>query len=156
MLRDPTQSRALAFAQPGHRVDQHAGRDGALVGDEIDGLRARGERGGFLLDLEDHGGALADLRRDLEDDADFLALDGLEGVDLPLPGADAGIGELAGDVAAYDEQAMTFGGWDFLVRPGDDYFLHRYYRAAPPGRMKLSVRIAVSDEPVATPATPAR
>ena len=66
-------------------VDQHRGRDRALVGDQVDrALRALRDAGVFLLDLEHHRVAFVDLRRDLEDRADFLALDGLERIDLAL------------------------------------------------------------------------
>ena len=58
--------------------------DGALVGHEV----GRGDLGGggrdargFLLDLEQDRVLVGDLRRDLQDVADFLALDGLERVD---------------------------------------------------------------------------
>ena len=68
-------------------LDQHVGGDRALVGDEVDRAgRVRRDVRGFLLDLEDDGVAFADLRRDLEDVADFLALDRLERIHAAAPG----------------------------------------------------------------------
>ena len=64
-------------------LHQHLGGDGALVRDQVgraDLLRARREVRGLLRDLERDRVALVDLRRDLEDVADFLARDRLEGV----------------------------------------------------------------------------
>ena len=56
--------------------------DGALVGDQVDRPRgqagARGDGGDFLLDLQAQGGALVDVRGDLEGNADILPLDGGE------------------------------------------------------------------------------
>ena len=63
-------------------LDQHVGVDRALVGDQVDRAAAgAGEARALLLDLQHHRVALVDLRRDLQDRADFLALDGLERVD---------------------------------------------------------------------------
>ena len=60
--------------------DEHVGVDRALVGDEAVGIaRVSGERGALELDLELHQRAVSvDLRRDLENGADFLALHGGE------------------------------------------------------------------------------
>ena len=65
-------------------LDQHVGVDRALVGDQVHGaLRALREARALQLDLQHHRIAVvrADLRRHLEDRADFLALNGLEGID---------------------------------------------------------------------------
>ena len=69
-------------------LDQDGGADGALVGRDVD--RAGELRAGrelFLLDLEQDRVALADVRGDLEDRADLLALDGLEGLVVPVTAA---------------------------------------------------------------------
>ena len=72
---------------------------GALVGDEAVGIaRVAGERRALELDLELHQrAAFVDLRRDLEDGADFLALHRREGIHVAVGAAVAGVGELAGD-----------------------------------------------------------
>ena len=70
---------------------------GALVGDEA--VRVAGGAGAaraLLLDLELHAAAFVDLRRDLEDRADFLALDGRERIHVAVVVA-AGVRELAGE-----------------------------------------------------------
>src|SRR5438874_8201333 len=82
-------------------LDQHRGGDRALVGDQVD------RTGGLLTDaraldrdLEHERGALGgDGRRDLENGADLLALNGLERIDAardPARGRRR-IGELAGN-----------------------------------------------------------
>src|SRR6185503_3067356 len=79
-------------------VDEHGRRDCALVGDQVDrALRALRDAGVFLLDLEHHRVAFVDLRRDLEDRADFLALNRLERIDLSLRVRGARVGERAGE-----------------------------------------------------------
>ena len=62
---------------------------GALVGDQAAGVARRaGELRALQLDLELHErAAFVDLRRDLEDRADFLALHGREGIDLAVGAA---------------------------------------------------------------------
>ena len=79
-------------------LDEHVGVHGALVGDEaVRVARGAGELRALELDLELHQrAAFVDLRRDLEDGADFLALHGVEGIHVAVVVA-AGVGELAGD-----------------------------------------------------------
>src|SRR6185312_8625096 len=61
-------------------LDQHGGLDGTFVGRDVGRIGDLGAGGGvFLLDLELHRIAFVDVRRDLEDGAHFLALNGLEG-----------------------------------------------------------------------------
>src|SRR5690606_25330683 len=93
---DVAQQRYLGFAA-GHVVlDQSAEHhhlavlgqdgalDGALVGDQVHRPGGQGGAGGdggdFLFDFQAQGGALVDVRGDLQGDADVLAFDGGEGV----------------------------------------------------------------------------
>jgi hypothetical protein len=57
--------------------------------------------------------------------------------------------ELRGEPALFDDQATTFGGWALLARPGNDYFLHQYYRPGPTGRVTIRVRLDVRESPAA-------
>ncbi len=64
-------------------VHEHRGFERALVGDDVGGaheLRLARDARDFLEDGELHRAALGHLRRDLEGEADVLALDGLERV----------------------------------------------------------------------------
>src|SRR5580658_9137585 len=61
-------------------LDQHAGGDGALVGDQVNrALGGRRETGTLDLKLQQHRVAFADGRRHRQNGADLLALNGLEG-----------------------------------------------------------------------------
>src|SRR3546814_15028843 len=55
------------------------------------------QRGHFLGDVQAHRGAFVDVRRHPQDQADILAIDGLERVLRLSAAARTGIGELAGD-----------------------------------------------------------
>src|SRR5690606_23766575 len=77
-------------------VQQHAGVDGALVGDDAAfHLGGFVDVGDFLVDVQLDGAAFRDLRAYAQLQADFLALYGLEGVV---------VGAAAGDVLPADER----------------------------------------------------
>lgn len=53
--------------------------------------------------------------------------------------------ELRGEPALFDEQPATFGGWALRAQPGNDFFLHQYYREGPTGRVTIRVRLDVRE-----------
>jgi hypothetical protein len=57
--------------------------------------------------------------------------------------------ELSSAPALLDEQATTFGGWSLLSKPGNDYFLHQYYREGAAGPVRIRVRLDVRESQAA-------
>src|SRR5690606_2804549 len=77
-------------------VHEHGRRDGAVVGDEVDGARsACADARRLLLEGQLQTAAFVDLRSDPQPSADFFALDGLEWIDGAVAAA-AGVGERTG------------------------------------------------------------
>ena len=85
--------------QGGIVADQHRGLQFALVGHQVHrAADRRRERRHFLVQIQAHGVALVHVRRDLQGEADVLALNGLEGIGRQVGAAiGGGVGVLAGD-----------------------------------------------------------
>src|SRR6056297_172077 len=105
-------------AQHQHRAVGHhdAGRDRALVGDQIHCTGDGCERRDFLLDREHYGVAFIDMRRDPQFEPNLLALNGLKRIDLAFGRRDTLGQKTAGQernfLANVDARSMIVHGHD--------------------------------------------